>query len=235
MRIVSCDPGQIPAGRCSSEQGAAEPAAAELATPGSSEDKDWVVDTGVGSQPELAGGLDRLWAPYRSAYLADRPKNSAQEGAEGPEGGEKKSEDPFLDLPNLSDEDALIVARGEEVFCVLNLFPYNPGHMMVIPYRQVANYEDLTMSELIELATFTQHAIKTLRFVSGPDAINVGMNLGRPSGGSVPTHLHQHIVPRWTGDTSFMTVIAGAKVLPQTLRDTRALLSRAWRELEDQK
>ena len=107
--------------------------------------------------------------------------------------------------------------------------------MMVIPYRQVAKYEDLTMSELTELATFTQHAIKTLRLVSGPDAINVGMNLGRPSGGSVPTHLHQHIVPRWIGDTSFMTVIAGAKVLPQTLRDTRALLSRAWRELEDQK
>lgn len=235
MRIVSCDPGQVPAGRCSTEQEAAEPAAAELSTQGSSEGHDRVVDTGVGSQPDLAGGLDRLWAPYRSAYLADRPKKSDQKGSEGPESPEKKPEDPFLDLPNLPDEEALIVARGEEVFCVLNLFPYNPGHMMVIPYRQVAKYEDLTMSELTELATFTQHAIKTLRLVSGPDAINVGMNLGRPSGGSVPTHLHQHIVPRWIGDTSFMTVIAGAKVLPQTLRDTRALLSRAWRELEDQK
>ena len=148
MRIVSCDPGQVPAGRCSTEQGAAEPAAAELSTQGSSEGHDRVVDTGVGSQPDLAGGLDRLWAPYRSAYLADRPKKSDQEGSEGPESPEKKPEDPFLGLPNLPDEEALIVARGEEVFCVLNLFPYNPGHMMVIPYRQVAKYEDLTMSEL---------------------------------------------------------------------------------------
>lgn len=232
---MSCDPGQVPTGWCSSEQEAAKPETADPSSQGSSQAHDRVVDTGVGSQPELAGGLDRLWAPYRSAYLADRPKKSAQEDPKGAHGGENKPEDPFLDLPNRSDEEALIVARGEEVFCVLNLFPYNPGHMMVIPYRQVANYEDLTLPELTELATFTQHAIKTLRSVSGPDAINVGMNLGRPSGGSVPTHLHQHIVPRWTGDTSFMTVIAGAKVLPQTLRDTRALLSRAWRELEDQK
>lgn len=232
---MSCDPSQDSADRCSSERGATEPAGAELSAQAASEANGRVVDTGVGSPPDLAGGLDRLWAPYRSAYLADRPKKPAQEGAQSPEGAEKKPEDPFLDLPNLPDEEALIVARGKEVFCVLNLFPYNPGHMMVIPYRQVANYEDLTMPELTELATFTQHAIKTLRYISGPDAINVGMNLGRPSGGSVPTHLHQHIVPRWTGDTSFMTVIAGAKVLPQTLRDTRALLSRAWRELEDQK
>lgn len=188
-----------------------------------------VVDTGVGSEPSLAGGLQRLWAPYRSAYLAKGPEKK-----ESADAGSDKPEDPFLELPELEDEEALIVARGEKVFCVLNLFPYNPGHMMVLPYRQVANYEDLTMEETVELATFTQHAIKVLRYVSGPDAVNVGMNMGRASGGSVPTHLHQHIVPRWLGDTSFMTVIGGAKVLPQTLRETRSLLAEAWREIEAQ-
>ncbi|RAV34590.1 HIT family protein [Corynebacterium heidelbergense] len=174
-------------------------------------------DSGVGDTPKLPDGLLRLWAPYRSAYLTT----------------ESRSEDPFLDIPQMSDEDGLVVARGETVYCVLNLFPYNPGHMMVVPYRQVADYADLTWAETQELARFTQHALRVLREVSHPDAVNVGMNLGRASGGSVPTHLHQHIVPRWAGDSSFMTVIAGTKVLPQVLGETRELLAKAWRKLQD--
>ena len=170
------------------------------------------VDSGVGSQPDLQGGLERLWAPYRSHYIAKS----------------KRSADPFATLPELSDEDALIVARGKSVYCVLNLYPYNPGHMLVIPYRQVADYTELSAEETAELAEFTKIALKTLRAVSKPEAVNVGLNLGKASGGSIPTHLHQHIVPRWAGDANFMTVMTGTKVLPQTLRETRALLAEAW-------
>ncbi|SQI20887.1 HIT family protein [Corynebacterium jeikeium] len=173
------------------------------------------VDSGVGSQPDLQGGLERLWAPYRSQYIAKS----------------NRSADPFATLPELSDEEALIVARGESVYCVLNLYPYNPGHMLVIPYRQVADYTELSAEETAELAEFTKIALKTLRAVSKPEAVNVGLNLGKASGGSIPTHLHQHIVPRWAGDANFMTVMTGTKVLPQTLRETRALLAEAWKSV----
>lgn len=175
------------------------------------------VDAGIGASSGLDGGLERLWAPYRSAYIVKA----------------KRSDDPFLDLPKESDEDALIVARGETVFCVLNLYPYNAGHVLVVPYRQVSDYVDLTDEETQELAVFTKKAIRVLRAVSSPDAINIGLNLGRASGGSVPSHLHQHIVPRWSGDANFMTVMNGTKVLSQTLRQTRELLAEAWRAIDD--
>ena len=165
--------------------------------------------------------LERLWAPYRMTYIADR-------GAAA-----ERPANPFVELPQRSDEDALIVARGELVYCVLNLFPYNPGHMMVLPYREVANLEDLTVAESTELFAFAQQAIRTLKAVSRPHAINAGFNLGRASGGSVAEHLHMHIVPRWTGDANFMTVIDNTKVLPQTLKDTRALLAEGWQRLGD--
>ncbi|WP_426706402.1 HIT domain-containing protein [Corynebacterium auriscanis] len=174
------------------------------------------VDSGVGDTPNNPDGLLRLWAPYRSTYLTKSPRSA----------------DPFVELPKQSNEDALIIARGETVYCVLNLFPYNPGHMMVVPYRVVADYTELTDEETAELAQFTKTALKALRHSSNPDAVNVGLNLGKASGGSVPTHLHQHIVPRWTGDANFMTVMTGTKVLPQTLRETRDLLARAWAEVE---
>ena len=103
--------------------------------------------------------------------------------------------------------------------------------MLVIPYRQVADYTELSDAETAELAEFTKIALKTLRAVSKPDAVNVGLNLGKASGGSIPTHLHQHIVPRWAGDANFMTVMTGTKVLPQTLRETRALLAEAWESI----
>lgn len=170
------------------------------------------VDGGVGADNGLANQLERLWAPYRAQYVTKHPK----------------VEDPFLEIPQGSDEDGLIVARGRSVYAVLNLFPYNPGHLLLVPYRQVADYTELTAEETAELAEFTKIAIRTIRSVSAPDAINVGLNLGKAAGGSVPTHLHQHVVPRWTGDASFMTVMTGTKVLPQTLRETRALFAAAW-------
>lgn len=168
-------------------------------------------DSGVGQPDRLA----RLWAPYRMNYIADRTPG----------------EDPFEEIPKGSDEDGLIVARGELVYCLLNLFPYNSGHMMVVPYRRVANLEDLTFEESCELMAFTQRAIRTLKAVSNPQAVNVGLNLGKASGGSIADHLHVHVVPRWAGDANFMTVIGGTKVLPQLLRDTRALLAQAWGEV----
>ncbi|MCK7636916.1 HIT family protein [Corynebacterium pygosceleis] len=176
------------------------------------------VDRGAGVPDRLV----RLWAPYRMNYITD--SGAADRSGDGGQG----RRDPFLRIPELDDEEGLIVARGEFVYCVLNLYPYNSGHMMVVPYRKVANLEDLTADESGELMSFAQTAVKTVKSVSSPDAINVGLNLGRASGGSVGDHLHMHIVPRWSGDANFMTVIDGTKVLPQLLRDTRRLLAEAW-------
>lgn len=185
-------------------------------------------DTGVGDPDRLT----RLWAPYRSSYIANMPDGSEHRRGGGAEGTPRSSGDPFLEIPNMSDEDGLIIARGETVYAVCNLYPYNAGHVMVVPYRKVADLEALTDEETAELMAFAKHAVKTLKAVSQPEAINVGLNLGKASGGSVGDHLHLHVVPRWAGDSNFMTVIGGTKVLPQLLRDTRALLADGWREVQ---
>lgn len=184
-------------------------------------EKETYTDQGVG----ISDGLERLWAPYRMSYIRNDGSRNQRDVNERPA-------NPFIRIPELSDEEGLIVARGELVYCVLNLFPYNAGHMMVVPYRQERNLEDLTVEESAELFSFAQAAIKVLKKVSAPDAINLGFNLGKASGGSVGEHLHMHIVPRWTGDANFMTIIDGTKVLPQLLRDTRSLLAQAWDEME---
>ena len=123
-----------------------------------------------------------------------------------------------------------MVARGQTVFAVLNLYPYNPGHLMVCPYRHVADYTELEPAETVELAQFTQAAMRVVRRVSGPQGFNLGMNQGHVGGAGIAAHLHQHVVPRWSGDTNFMPVIGRTKVLPQLLSDTRALLAKAWEE-----
>jgi ATP adenylyltransferase len=121
-----------------------------------------------------------------------------------------------------------VVARGEEVYVVLNLYPYNPGHLMVVPYRVVSELEDLTDAESAELMAFTQKAIRVIKSVSNPMGFNVGLNLGKVSGGSLAEHLHMHVVPRWIGDANFITIIGGAKVVPQLLSETRHLLATEW-------
>nr|WP_245847052.1 HIT domain-containing protein [Dietzia natronolimnaea] len=136
--------------------------------------------------------------------------------------------EPFLDIPRMSDEDGLVVARGAAVYVVLNLYPYNPGHAMVVPYRKVADLEDLDDDESRELMSYTQHLIRVIKAVSRPDSFNVGLNLGSAAGGSLSDHLHQHVVPRWIGDANFITVTGDTKVLPQLLRQTRQLLAEAW-------
>ena len=104
---------------------------------------------------------------------------------------------------------------------------------MVVPYRQVADLEDLTAAESAELMAFTQRMIRTIKAVSNPNAFNVGLNLGYAAGGSLSEHLHQHIVPRWMGDANFITIVGETKVMPQLLRDTRGLLATAWQRLDD--
>jgi len=142
--------------------------------------------------------------------------------------GSAGSSQPFTYIPTLPDEDGLVVARGEQVYVVLNLYPYNPGHLMVVPYRQVSELEDLTASESAELMAFTQKAIRVIKSVSSPDGFNVGLNLGKSAGGSLAEHLHMHVVPRWAGDANFITIVGETKVIPQLLRDTRALLANEW-------
>lgn len=180
-------------------------------------------DVGAG-EPD---SLERLWAPYRMSYIAEEV--SDQDCAEASDNDATSAKrNPFLDIPRRSDADGLIVARGEYCFICLNLYPYNPGHSMVIPYREVANYEDLTKDEVVELAQMTQQLIKVIRAVSNPDAFNIGFNLGKGAGGSVSEHLHQHVVPRWVGDANFITLFGNTKVLPQTLQQTRELLAAEW-------
>lgn len=174
---------------------------------------DEIRDTGVGEPDRLA----RLWTPYRMNYIVEAPKADST-----------GSNQPFTDIPAMSDEDGLVVARGELVYVVLNLYPYNPGHLMVVPYRQVSELEDLTAGECAELMAYTQQAIRVIKTVSRPDAFNVGLNLGKSAGGSLADHLHMHVVPRWSGDSNFITVVGQTKMIPQLLRDTRALLADEW-------
>ncbi|MEU6642876.1 HIT domain-containing protein [Saccharomonospora sp. NPDC046836] len=162
--------------------------------------------------------LQRLWTPHRLAYI---------KGENKPEGDEPQG-CPFCRLVEMADEDALIVARGRTVYAVLNLYPYNPGHLMVVPYRHVADYPDLTGEETAEVAEFTQHAMTVVRTVSGAHGFNIGMNQGVIAGAGIAAHLHQHVVPRWGGDSNFMPVIGHTKVLPQLLGETRELLANAW-------
>ena len=165
-------------------------------------------------------GLDRLWTPHRMGYVKgeDRP----------PQWYERPSGCPFCLAPQRPEGEGLVVARGESVFAVLNLYPYNPGHLMVCPYRHVADYTDLDEPETVELARFTQQAMRVIRSVSGAHGFNLGMNQGDLAGAGIAAHLHQHVVPRWGGDTNFMPVIGRTKVLPQLLAETRALLAAAW-------
>ena len=167
-------------------------------------------------------GFDRLWTPHRMAYVT---------GSDRAEGYEKPTGCPFCRAPDLPEAENLVLARGESVYAVLNLYPYNPGHLMVVPYRHVADYADLTDAETVELSRVTQTAMRVIRSVSRPHGFNIGMNQGAVAGAGIAAHLHQHVVPRWGGNANFMPVIGRTKVLPQLLGDTRDLLAKAWAEI----
>ena len=130
----------------------------------------------------------------------------------------------FCDAPRLSDPESLVVHSGSRCFVVLNLYPYNNGHLMVVPFRHVATLSDLTTDELHELAVLTQRSEAALAEAYQPHGLNVGMNLGKPAGAGVLDHLHLHIVPRWNGDTNFMSVVGETRVLPEELPATAARL-----------
>ena len=171
---------------------------------------------------DFAGTPDafgRLWTPHRMAYI---------KGENKPAHGDAGDDCPFCSAPQRSDEEGLVVARGEHVFAVLNLYPYNSGHLMAVPYRHVADYPELTARETIELARFTQHAMRVIRTVMAPHGFNLGINQGPVAGAGIAAHLHQHVVPRWGGDTNFMPVVGQTRVLPQLLGDARGELAAAW-------
>jgi ATP adenylyltransferase len=187
-------------------------------------DERQIVDRGVGDPDHL----QRLWTPHRMSYIAEAPMKKRENGGSAESAGSAGSSEPFTDIPEMSDEDGLMVARGEKVYAVLNLYPYNPGHLMVVPYRRVSELEDLTEAESSELMAFTQKAIRVIKAVSRPHGFNVGLNLGSSAGGSLAEHLHMHVVPRWGGDANFITIIGGSKVIPQLLKETRQLLATEW-------
>ena len=170
---------------------------------------------------DLAGtpdGFQRLWTPHRMVYIggAGKPVSDAEHHC------------PFCEIPQRSDAEALIVARGELVYAVLNLYPYNPGHLMVVPYRHAADYTELTVAEAAEVALFTQLAMSALRAAVAPHGFNLGINQGAVAGAGIAAHLHQHVVPRWGGDMNFMPIVGQTRVLPQLLADTRELLASSW-------
>ena len=126
----------------------------------------------------------------------------------------------FCDAPRLPDPDSLVVHSGARCFVVLNLYPYNNGHLMVVPFRHVATLSGLTAEELQELAVLTQRSEAVLTEAYQPHGLNVGINLGKPAGAGVLDHVHVHLVPRWNGDTNFMTVVGDVRVLPEHLAET---------------
>ena len=135
---------------------------------------------------------------------------------------------PGNDYGLLIDEDGLIVFRGTYSFVVMNLYPYNPGHLLICAYRHVADLTELSVNERSEITELAAHAMLTIRKVSAPQGFNLGMNQGAVSGAGVAEHIHQHVVPRWAGDANFMPIIGKTKVLPQLLTITRDEIAKAW-------
>jgi ATP adenylyltransferase len=171
------------------------------------------------SGPEFLPGVpdnyQRLWTPHRLVYI----QNGQQP---------KREECPFCLAPQGSDEDGLIVYRGESCFVLLNLFPYNSGHLLVCTYRHVAGYEETTAEEAAEMAALSKRGMQVLRKVARAQGFNLGMNQGELAGAGIAEHLHQHIVPRWTNDSNFFPIIAQTKAIPRLLGEVRAEIQKAW-------
>jgi ATP adenylyltransferase len=179
------------------------------------------------SESAMSGGAgmpdawQRLWAPHRMTYL---------DGENRPLPG-NDVECPFCKILKLSDEEALIVFRGIDAYVVMNLYPYNAGHLLVCTNRHVADLTELTKAELKEISELTAHAMKVVRKVSNAMGFNIGINQGAVSGAGIAGHIHQHLVPRWSGDANFMPIIGKTKVIPQLLSESRAQLAAAWNQI----
>jgi ATP adenylyltransferase len=166
--------------------------------------------------------LDRLWNGWRHQYVVTAGNPAAN--------GEASKESVFTQIlqSGLSDEDALIIRRGTWCFAIMNAFPYTTGHLMVLPYREVAAVEDLTPDEHGELWAMVTDGVRAVKSVYRPGGVNVGINMGVAAGGSVSEHLHVHVLPRWNGDGNFMLSIANARTLPEPLESSASRLRAAW-------
>lgn len=182
------------------------------------ESADMHVPDGLPGTPD---GFERLWTPHRMVYL---------KGENKPETGEAH-ECPFCTIPNRDDRAGLIVRRGELAYAVLNLYPYAPGHLLICPYRHVADLTELSVEEVAAVGALTQQAMRVIRAASGPHGFNLGINQGAVAGAGIAAHLHQHVVPRWSGDANFLPVIAQTKALPQLLGQTWEVLRQHWDDL----
>jgi ATP adenylyltransferase len=157
--------------------------------------------------------VDRIWSPWRMAYI---------------QAAKEQSNDArciFCDLPAEGDDERTgILVRGELAFVILNSYPYNPGHLMVAPFRHVGDFGALEAPEHAEIDALVADSIRALDGEMQPHGFNLGMNLGRVAGAGIPDHLHWHVVPRWNGDTNFMPVVGETRVLPELLEETYARL-----------
>lgn len=158
-------------------------------------------------------GMERLWTPHRLVYLN---KDSEQAGC------------AFCEATKRSDEDGLVVYRGTLAYVIMNLYPYNSGHIMVCPYRHVATYDLATPDEIAEIGALTQTAMRVLKEVTSCAGFNLGMNQGEVAGAGIADHLHQHIVPRWRNDANFFPIIAQTKAFPRLLGEMRESLANSW-------
>jgi len=159
--------------------------------------------------------FQRLWTPHRAVYV-------------GQGQGAHDDDCPFCAAPGRPDDEALVVARGEHAYVLLNLYPYNPGHLLVCPYRHVSTYDLATEAEVAEMASLTQVGMRVLREVSHAQGFNLGMNQGQVGGAGIAEHLHQHVVPRYAGDSNFFPIVAGTKAVTQLLGDVRQAVADAW-------
>jgi diadenosine tetraphosphate (Ap4A) HIT family hydrolase len=167
--------------------------------------------------------LERLWAGWRSAYVSGLTDDEVAAGEDAGDGC------VLCRLVAATDDEiALVLERAPRTITVMNLYPYGSGHLMVAPIRHVASIELLDAEETLDFAQAQARAVLAIRATYGPDGINIGANLGRAAGAGVPNHLHMHLVPRWTGDTNFMTAIGEVRVLPEGLHDGYHKLRAHW-------
>src|SRR5437016_2690743 len=176
----------------------------------------------TGSQPKCSSigntfmSLDRLWADWRSAYVS---------------GGDGRADVGCVicNLVNAPDDtEALVLERTPETITVMNLYPYGSGHLMVAPVRHAAAFDDFSDAENVAIARAQVRALRAIRAAYRPDGVNLGANLGKAAGAGIPGHLHVHVLPRWTGDTNFMTSVAETRVLPEDLRTSWEKVRAAW-------
>lgn len=173
--------------------------------------------------PPQEDTVERLWTPQRMTYVLRNDEGKVTKP--------KTKECPFCAGPNKSDEDSLIAWRGTHVFAIMNLYPYNVGHLMICPYRHVSLITDLDDAELFEFEKATTLAMTVMKEVSHPDGWNIGINQGEVAGAGIAAHLHQHVVPRWNGDANFMPIVAQTRTMPILLSDQRAAYAQAFDRL----